>query len=68
MTEGKVKFFDNKKGYGFIEAEGEDYFFHFSEIISKKTYKTIKKGARVEFDIKNLGRGDTAFNVREIDL
>lgn len=63
--EGKVKFFDNKKGYGFIESESGDYFFHYSEIISDKSYKTIKDGANVNFDVKDLGRGDTAFNVEE---
>lgn len=65
MTEGRIKFFDNKRGYGFIEADSGDYFFHYSEIISDKSYKTIKKNARVRFDIKDLGRGDTAFNVEE---
>lgn len=66
MLEGRVKFFDNKRGYGFIETEDGDYFFHYSEIISDKSYKTIENGARVEFEIKDLGRGDTAFNVKEI--
>ncbi|EEB35434.1 cold-shock DNA-binding domain protein [Anaerococcus hydrogenalis DSM 7454] len=66
--EGKVKFFDEKKGFGFIESESGDYFFHYSEIISDKDYKTIENGARVEFDVKDLGRGDTAFNVKKKEL
>lgn len=66
MLEGRVKFFDNKRGYGFIESLDGDYFFHYSEIISEKTYKTIKKGAKVIFEVKDLGRGDTAFNVKEV--
>lgn len=67
MKEGRVKFFDNKRGYGFIETDGgKDYFFHYSEIISDESYKTIKKDTKVEFEEKDFGRGNTAFNVREI--
>ena len=66
--EGKVKFFDKKKGYGFIKADnGLDLFFHYSEIISDKKYKSIEKDTRVKFEIKDLGRGDSAFNVQKID-
>ena len=42
MAEGIVKFFDNKKGYGFISADDDiDYFVHFSSIISDEKYKKI---------------------------
>lgn len=66
MKEGRVKFFDNKRGYGFIETKDGDYFFHYTEIISDKSYKSIKNGAKVQFELKDLGRGATAFKVKEI--
>lgn len=65
---GKVKWFDSKKGYGFITSEdGQDYFFHFTAIISEDGYKTLAENQRVSFDVdedeKNRLR---AKNVRKI--
>lgn len=65
---GKVKFFDNRKGFGFIKSEdGIDAFVHYSEIRSDEERKTLKDGQEVEFERLDLGRGPTAFNVYKID-
>lgn len=64
---GQVKFFDNKKGFGFIESEdGVDCFVHFSEIISDEERKSLVKDQLVEFEKMDVGRGPTAFNVKKI--
>ncbi|MGO3019058.1 MAG: cold shock domain-containing protein [Anaerococcus sp.] len=64
---GQVKFFDNKKGFGFIESEdGIDCFVHFSEIISDEERKSLVKDQKVEFEKMDVGRGPTAFNVKKI--
>ncbi|MDD7305740.1 MAG: cold-shock protein [Peptoniphilaceae bacterium] len=66
--QGKVKFFDNKKGFGFIESEdGIDTFVHYSEIRSDEERKTLLEGQTVEFERVDLGRGPTAFNVLKIE-
>ena len=63
---GKVKWFDSKKGYGFIESEGEkDIFVHFSEII-QEGYKTLKDGDEVEFILDKDEQGDRAKGVSKI--
>ena len=50
MARGKVKWFNDHKGYGFIEHEnGEDVFVHFS-VIEMDGYKTLQEGAEVEFE------------------
>ena len=50
---GKVKWFNNKKGYGFITGEDDkDYFLHFSKIITDKRYKALKNGTNVTFNIE----------------
>lgn len=64
MEEGKVKFFNGKKGYGFIEREGkEDLFFHFSEIQNRED---LKEGDDVKFDVSNGKRGELAKNVTKV--
>ncbi|MNV53884.1 Cold shock protein CspB [compost metagenome] len=61
--EGKVKWFNAEKGYGFIEtAEGGDVFVHFSAIQSEG-FKTLEEGQSVEFDIVEGARGPQAANV-----
>ena len=51
MAEGKVKWFNDSKGYGFIESsDGEDCFVHFSEI-QGEGFKTLKEGQEVEFEL-----------------
>lgn len=57
MVKGKVKWFNAKKGYGFISSEsGEDVFVHFSEIQSDG-YKTLDEGQAVEFEVENSDKG-----------
>jgi len=60
---GKVKWFNEKKGFGFIECEGRaDVFVHFSAIKSDG-FKTLKEGQEVEFEIVAGQKGDQASNV-----
>ncbi|MBB3114242.1 CspA family cold shock protein [Paenibacillus phyllosphaerae] len=61
--QGKVKWFNAEKGYGFIETEqGGDVFVHFSAIQSEG-FKTLEEGQAVEFDIVEGARGPQAANV-----
>jgi len=64
MSEGIVKWFNDKKGYGFITAEGQDkeIFVHHSSI-QGEGFKSLKEGERVEFDIAQSTKGDQAENV-----
>ncbi|MBR3839805.1 MAG: cold-shock protein [Erysipelotrichales bacterium] len=63
---GKVKFFNAEKGYGFITtAEGKDVFVHFSAI-QKEGYKTLNEGQEVTFDVIEGDRGPQAANVVEV--
>ncbi|MBW5448457.1 cold-shock protein [Cohnella sp. CFH 77786] len=61
--QGKVKWFNAEKGYGFIETEqGGDVFVHFSAI-QMDGYKSLDEGQTVEFDIVQGARGPQAANV-----
>ena len=63
MPTGKVKWFNEAKGYGFIEQEdGEDVFVHFSAI-SGEGFKTLKEGDPVEFEVTQGPKGLQAKNV-----
>ena len=63
MYEGKVKWFNEAKGFGFIEQNGgEDVFVHFSAI-QGNGFKTLKEGAPVSFEIENGTKGKRAVNV-----
>ena len=60
---GQVKWFNNEKGYGFIDYEtGEDIFVHYSAI-KKEGYKTLNEGQLVEFDLIRTEKGLQAVNV-----
>lgn len=62
---GTVKWFDAKKGYGFITMEdGNDIFVHYSAI-EMDGYKTLRENQEVEFDISEGSKGKQASNVRE---
>ena len=70
MSRGRVKWFNNEKGYGFIEYEGlvnEDIFVHYSAILCEG-YKTLKEGDLVEFTLIETTKGGQAIDVREIKL
>jgi CspA family cold shock protein len=63
MADGIVKWFNNSKGYGFIEQEdGPDLFVHHSAI-NADGFKTLDEGARVTFDIEQGEKGPSAVNV-----
>ncbi|MFZ5758552.1 MAG: cold shock domain-containing protein [Thermodesulfobacteriota bacterium] len=63
---GKVKWFNESKGFGFIEREdGDDVFVHFSAI-KEEGFKTLSEGQQVEFEIVDGQKGPAAANVRKI--
>lgn len=63
MASGHVKWFNNKKGYGFIHTdEGEDVFVHYSAI-QGDGFKTLNEGQEVEFEISEGPKGPQAANV-----
>ena len=63
MPTGKVKWFNNSKGYGFIEKQGGgDVFVHFTEI-QGDGFKTLNEGQQVEFDVVDGPKGKQAANV-----
>ena len=65
---GKVKWFNNEKGYGFIEYNDlEDIFVHYSAI-KKDGYKTLKEGDIVDFKLIETGKGLQAIDVMEVEL
>lgn len=65
-TTGRVKWFDEKKGFGFIERQdGNDVFVHFKAIIGEG-YKALAEGQEVEFDVEDGPKGPQASNVRSV--
>lgn len=66
MATGTVKWFNETKGFGFITQEnGEDVFVHYSAILGEG-FRTLKEGARVQFDVERGPKGLQAKNVRQI--
>jgi len=66
LAEGTVKWFSDRKGFGFIEQEeGDDIFVHFSSI-DMSGFKTLSDGEKVSFEIENSERGPVAKNVKRI--
>lgn len=64
MYEGRVKWFNESKGFGFIEREGDDdVFVHFSAI-QGQGFKTLKEGQAVSFEIETSDKGARAANVQ----
>jgi CspA family cold shock protein len=64
MASGKVKWFDNKKGFGFIAQEsGQDVFVHHTSILGHG-FKTLNEGEVVNFEIIDSGKGLKAQNVQ----
>lgn len=63
MTEGKVKWFNSGRGFGFIETKnGDNIFVHYSAI-KQKGFKSLEEGQRVSFDIISGQKGPAAANV-----
>lgn len=63
---GKIKWFNNEKGYGFIEGEhDEDIFVHYSAI-KQDGYKSLSEGQMVEYELLETGKGLQAINVKEV--
>ncbi|MDQ3018983.1 MAG: cold-shock protein [Bacteroidota bacterium] len=68
MAQGKVKWFDAKKGFGFIvTSDGKDVFVHFSDIASDQSYKSLDEGADVEFELIEDKKGHKASNVKLVN-
>lgn len=62
--QGKVKWFNEGKGFGFIESDGKDYFVHFSAI-QGSGFKTLSEGASVKF---KPGKGQKGLQAEEVEV
>lgn len=68
VVKGTVKWFNDKKGYGFITVEGQDdVFVHFQEIQSEG-FKSLKQGEEVEFEIVDGEKGKQAKTVIKVEV
>ena len=67
MAVGKVKWFNDEKGWGFIKQdEGPDVFVHYSQIAGNG-FKTLAEGAKVEFEVREGAKGPEAVNVIPVE-
>ena len=66
MPRGIIKFFNESKGYGFIESDQRDNIFVHYSAIKQEGYKTLKEGEEVWFDVRQGQRGLEAVNVHKI--
>ena len=62
---GTVKWFNDEKGFGFVEGETEDIFIHYSQI-KKEGYKTLETGAKVQYELIETPKGLQAKNIEVI--
>jgi cold shock protein len=66
MQEGTVKWFNNKKGWGFIQKQdGGDVFVHYSAI-KGEGYKSLAEGDKVRFEVEDAAKGPSAVNVEKV--
>lgn len=65
MLQGKVKWFDEKKGFGFIDSMGKDYFIHFKEIVGDG-FRSLKEGDAVSFQPSTSPKGPVAVGLMKI--
>lgn len=66
LAEGVVKWFSERRGYGFVQQEeGQDIFVHYSSI-NTPGFKTLVEGERVSFDVEEGDRGPVAKNVQRL--
>lgn len=66
MSEGRVKWFNDKKGYGFIESKEQgDVFVHYTGI-SAEGFRSLKEGDRVTFEVQRSPKGPQATNVNRV--
>lgn len=66
MAEGRVKWFNDSKGYGFIESDtGKDVFVHYSSV-EGTGFKSLTEGERVSFSEEQGAKGPQAVNVRKL--
>ena len=67
MAKGTVKWFDDRKGYGFISDEaGKDVFVHFSKL-NMEGFKTLTEGATVDFEVEDSDKGPQAIDVTVVE-
>lgn len=68
MQTGVVKWYDNKKGYGFISGnEGNDVFVHHSQVKEQGNNKDLHEGEQVYFDVVEKEKGPQAINVQKME-
>ncbi len=66
MSEGRVKWFNDKKGYGFIETKDQgDVFVHYSAIMSEG-FRSLSEGDKVSFEVERGPKGPQAVNVKKL--